>query len=194
MRIKNTLRPNVNINSSRQNNLYHKDSCPDHILLSNSISGSQLIGSQHINDDYDDMHYEYDNDSEEDLFVPTPPSDSDSSHSNTQNSNNYHSMSLSPTQPSPPFNNLSLHCKSHELSPPTTPIPPAPSTLSSQYHDFNSPQSSSDDHSKRSRCDVTSPQSPSIIQISKKIKLSTYSPNHILNNNNTIYLDNVENA
>ena len=63
----------ININSSRLNKLYHNDSCPDHILVSNSINGTQLTGSQHINDDYNDMHYEYDNDSEEDLFVPTPP-------------------------------------------------------------------------------------------------------------------------
>ena len=59
----------ININSSRLNKLYHKDSCPDHILLSNSINGSQLTGSQHINDVYDDMHYEYDNDSEEDCSL-----------------------------------------------------------------------------------------------------------------------------
>ena len=64
----------ISINSSRLNKLYrNKDSCPDHILLSNSINGSQLTGSQHSHVVYDDMHYEYDNDSEEDLFVPTPP-------------------------------------------------------------------------------------------------------------------------
>ena len=110
----------ININSSRLNKLYHKDSCPDHSLLSNSINGSQLTGSQHINDVYDDLHYEFDNDSEDDsLFIPTPPSDFDSSYSNTQNSNNCLSMSSSPTQPSPPFNNLSPPCSnSHELSPP----------------------------------------------------------------------------
>ena len=86
-------------------------------------------------------------------------------------------MSLSPTQPSPPFNSLSLHSNSHELSPPTTPIPPAPSTLSSQYHDFNSQRSSSDAHIKRSRYDITSPQSPSIIQISKRLN---YTLNYLL--------------
>ena len=59
-----------NINEISDIELYHKDSCPDHILLSNSINGSQLTGSQHINDVYDDIHYEYDNDSEEDLFIP----------------------------------------------------------------------------------------------------------------------------
>ena len=137
------------------------------------------------------MHYEFDNDSEEDLFIPTPPSDYDSSHSNTQHSNNCLSMSSSPTQLSPPFHNLSPpFSNSHELSHPTTPISPAPPNLSFQCHDILSQQSSSDAHIKRSRYDTTSPQSPSIIQIAKKVKLhtqlSTPSPNNTLN---LVYLE-----
>ena len=74
-------------------------------------------------------------------------------HINSQNSSNSLSMSLSPTQPSPPFNNLFLHSNSHELSPPTTLISPAPPTFSFQCHDLLSQQI------KRSRYDITSPQS-----------------------------------
>jgi hypothetical protein len=107
-----------------------------------------------------------------------------------------HSMSLSPNKV-PPFNNLSLHSNSHELSPPTTPISPAPPNLSFQCHDLLSQQSSSDAHIKRSRYDITSPQSPSIIQISKKIKLhtqlSTPSPNNTLNLDYVINTDNENN-
>jgi hypothetical protein len=189
----------ININSSRLNKLYHKDSCPDHILLSNSINGSQLTGSQHINDVYDDMHYEFDNDSEdESLFIPTPPSDYDSSNSNTQHSNNCLSMS-SPTQPSPPFHNLSPpFSNSHELSHPTTPISPPPPNLSFQCHDLLSQQSSSDAHIKRSRYDITSPQSPSTIQIVKKMKLhtqlSTPSPNNTINLDYVLNTDNENNT
>jgi hypothetical protein len=98
----------------------------------------------------------------------------------------------------PPFNNLSLHSNSHVLSPHTTPISPAPPTLSSKYHDLLSQQSSYDAHIKRSRYDVTSPQSPYIIQISKKIKLhtqlSTHSPNNTLNLDYVINTDNENNT
>ena len=107
-------------------------------------------------------------------------------------------MSLSTTQPSPPFNNLSLHSNSHELSPYNSYFSPAPPTLSSQYHDLLSQQSSSDAHVKRSRYDITSPQSPSIFQISKKIKLhtqlSTHSPNNTLNLDYVINTDNENNT
>ena len=82
--------------------------------------------------------------------------------------------------------------------PPTSPISPAPPTLSSKYHDLTSQQSSYDAHIKRSRYDVTSPQSPSIIQISKKIKLhtqlSTHSPNNTLNLDYVINTDNENNT
>ena len=65
-------------------------------------------------------------------------------------------------------------------------ILPASPTLSTQYHEDYSTQLSSDNHIKRIIYDSTSPQSPSIIQISKKIKLSTISYN------DTIYTDNVD--
>ena len=116
MRRHNSL---FNINSARQSKLYHKDSCPNHILLSNSVNGSQLTHSQHVNDNYYDLQSQYDNDSVDDLYIPTPPSDS--SYTNTQISINSHSMSLSPShlsQISLPFTNLSIHSNSLEISPP----------------------------------------------------------------------------
>ena len=107
-------------------------------------------------------------------------------------------MSSSPTQPSPPFNNTYLHLLVILMN--YHPLQPAPPNLSSQCHDLLSQQSCSDAHIKRSRYDIISPQSPSIIQISKKIKLhtqlSTPSPNNTLNLDYVIVIntDNENNA
>jgi hypothetical protein len=168
----------ININASRQSKIYHKDSCPDHIHLSNSIDGSQLTHSQLLDNSYayhdiDISHDNYGCDDEIDLFIPTPIDHS--SNSNTQDTN----MSSLPSHPSSPLNNSSYHPPYILQSHPTSPISPASPTLpiTQHQHDTSSPLSSSSVHLKRSRPIALSPLSPTFIHYNKKYK----------NNSNNVY-------
>ena len=161
----------MRVNGRLQNKLYHKDSCPEHIHLADSINGTQINHFQSSSHDHDISFAEFNTDCDN-PYIPS------SIHS-------YNDFTTSDIHiPSSNFHDS--HSPLHDPS--NSPI----SSISDSTHSSHSPvdnlhntspSSNAYTSHKRSRLPCNnSPQSPSCNSpVCKKVNMTT-TPNHLSHN------------